>query len=238
MVLNDIIALVEEKCDGRSLGVAKHKRWAEIVRKEAARSAIAGGFHGIYFLYKEARVTGGSVASQARYEIPDDYVDDLSVWYDGIQLIKGDPGVIDVCAAEDIAGGYLPTWYTMRGMEFEISPTPGEAGKEIKLFYNALPEEITSTTDEATFHDYFLDQWANLHVYGMAEYAAGSLGGHQAAKLFRDRFNEEVARLTMHNRRFWLKGTKMRLMNWDEFVSKQRYLFPQFGGVYRTEETI
>ena len=238
MVLNDIISLVEEKCDGRSLGVAKHKRWCQLVRQEAARSAIAGGFHGIYFLYKEARVTGGSVIGQGRYEMPDDFVDDLSVWYDGVQLIKADPGVLDVTAEEDRAGSYLPTWYGMRGMEFDIMPAPGASGKEIKLFYNALPEEITSTTDEVTFHDYFMDNWANLHVFGMAEYAADSLGGYAAAKNFRDRFNEEVGRLTMHNRRFWLKGTKIRLMNWDEFTSKQRYLFPQFGGVYRTEETI
>jgi hypothetical protein len=238
MVLNDIIALVEEKCDGRSLGVAKHKRWAQLAREEAVRSAITGGFHGIYFLYKEAKVTGGSVLGQARYQIPDDYVDDLAVWYDGTQLIKGDPGVLDVTAEEDRAGSYLPTWYAMRGLEFDIMPTPGIAGKEIKLFYNAMPEEITSATDEATYHDYFMDNWANLHVFGMAEYAADSLGGYAAAKSFRDRFNEEISRLTINNRRFWIKGTKMRLQNWDEFASKQRYLFPQFGGVYRTEETI
>lgn len=238
MVLNDIIALVEEKCDGRSLGVAKHKRWAELVRKEAARSAIAGGFHGIYFLYKEAEVIGGSIALESRYAIPDDFVGDLSVWYDGIQLIKGDPGVLNVTTLNDCAGNYLPTWYDLRGMEFDIKPTPLEAGKQIKLFYHATPTEITSATDEATFSDYFMEHWPNLHVFGMAEYAADSLGGYAAAKSFRERFNEEVARLAIDNRRFWLKGVKMRLMNWDEFVNQQRYLFPQFGNVYRTQETI
>ena len=238
MVLNDLIALVEEKIDGRSLGVAKHKRWAELVRKEAARSAIAGGFHGLYFLYKEATVSGGSVADQSRYEIPDDYVQDLSLWYDGIPLIKGAPSVMNITAQDDIRGGYLPTWFDLRGMEFNIMPAPAEAGKEIKLFYNALPEEITSATDEVTYHDYFMDQWPNLHVFGMAEYAADSVGGYAAAKNFRDRFNEEITRLTLSNRRFWMQGTKIRLCNWDEFVAKQRYLFPQFGGIYRTQETI
>jgi len=238
MVLNDIIALVEEKCDGRSLGAAKHKRWAQLAREEAVRSAITGGFHGLYFLYKEAVVIGGSTSGISRYAIPEDYVDDLSVWYDGIQLIKGDPGVLDVCAEQDKSGSYLPTWYSMRGTEFDIIPTPGIAGKEIKLFYNAMPEEITSATDAETYHDYFMDNWANLHVFGMSEYAADSLGGYAAAKSFRDRFNEEVSRLTINNRRFWVKGTKMRLQNWDEFVSKQRYLFPQFGGVFRTQESI
>ena len=146
--------------------------------------------------------------------------------------------VMNVTAQDDIQGDYLPTWFDLRGMEFNIMPAPAEAGKEIKLFYNALPEEITSATDEVTYHDYFMDQWPNLHVFGMAEYAADSVGGYAAAKNFRDRFNEEVARLTMSNRRFWMQGTKIRLQNWDEFVTKQRYLFPQFGGIYRTQETI
>jgi hypothetical protein len=123
-------------------------------------------------------------------------------------------------------------------MEINISPAPHESGKEIKLFYNAMPEEIDANTDGSSFHDYFMDNWANLHVFGMAEYALDSLGAYEAGKAMRDRFNEEISRLTMNNRRFWLKGVKIRLQNWDEFVSKQRYLFPQFGGVYRTEETV
>jgi hypothetical protein len=235
MVLNDIISLVEEKCDGRSLGVAKHKRWADLVRKEAARSAITGGFHGLYFLYKEAVVTGGSTAEEPRYKIPDDFVDDLSVWYDKIALVKGDPGVLNITTADDIESGCLPTWYDLRGMELNIIPAPPVDGKEIKLFYNALPEEINANTDEASYKDFFMDHWANLHVFGMAEYALDSVGAYEAGKAMRDRFNEEITRLTMSNRRFWIKGVKIRLQNWDEFATKQRYLFPQFGGVYRIE---
>jgi len=234
MVLNDIISLVEEKCDGRSLGVAKHKRWADLVRKEAATTAVAQGFNGLYFLYKEAIVTGGSIAGQSRYELPDDFIDDLSVWYDGVGLVKGSPGVLDITAKDDVAFGSLPTWFDFRGLELNITPAPAVAGKEIKLFYNGLPETIDNVTDELTFHDYFLDNWSALHVYGMAEYALDSVGAYAVAKSFRARFTEEISRMAMKNRQFWMKGTKIRLMNWDEFESQQRYLFPQFGGVYRT----
>jgi hypothetical protein len=238
MVLNDIITLVEQKCDGRSLGAANHKMWADLVRKEAAQTAPAGGFHGLYFLYKEASVTGGSKANEGRYQLPDDFIDDLSVWYDGIQMVKAPPGVLNVTAVRDIAAGSLPTWYAFRGLELELVPPPPVAGKEIKLFYNGRPEAIVAGTDVATFHDYFMDNWANLHIFGMAEYALDSVGAYTAAKNFRDRFNEEVARLAMQNRRFWMKGTKMRLQNWDEFMSQQRHLFPQFGNVFRTEEIV
>ena len=63
MVLNDIFSLVESKCDGRTLSSANKLLWADIIRKEAAQTAIAGGFHGLYFLYKEAQVVGGSGAT-------------------------------------------------------------------------------------------------------------------------------------------------------------------------------
>jgi hypothetical protein len=238
MVLNDIIALVEEKTDGRSLGVAKHKVWADVVRKEAAQTAIVGGFHGIYFLYKEAVVTGGSLLNEPRYELPDDFIDDLSVWYDGIQLVKADPQVLNITTLEDVAGGYQPTWYDFRGLEINIIPAPPEAGKTISLFYNATPEAIVAGTDHLTFHDYFLDNWPMLHVYGMAEHALDSVGAYAAAQNFRKRFNDEIARLAMHNRRFWVKGSKMRLGNWDEFETQKRFLFPQFGNVYRQKESI
>jgi len=237
MVLNDIVTLVEQKCDGRSLGIANHKLWADIVRKEAAQTALAGGFHGLYFLYKEAVVTGGSIAAQARYELPDDFVTDLSVWYDGELLEKSSGKSLDVTAQADIAGGYLPSWYSMRGLEIEIAPPTPVAGKEIKMFYCALPEAIVTATDPAAFHDYFMDFWPMLHVYGMAEHALDSVGAYAAAKNFRDRFDREVGRLAMKNRQFWLQGIKIRYQNWDEFESQLRHVFPQFGNVFRQEES-
>jgi hypothetical protein len=232
MVLNDIISLVEEKCDGRSFGIAKHKRWADLVRSEVARSAFAAGFHGLYFLYKESDVIDGSTANQARYALPDDFVDDLSLWYDGIPIIKAAPGVMNIttgCSESQAppVNPDGPAWFVMRGMEFEFIPAPPDDGKRIALFYNGLPDPVTS----ADFTDYFMNQWSALHVYGMSEYALDSVGGYVQAQGFRKRFTDELQRLMLDNRRFWLKGTKMRLQNWDEFQEKERYLFPQFGNL-------
>lgn len=238
MVLNDIVTLVEQKCDGRSLGIANHKLWADVVRKEAAQTALANGFHGLYFLYKEAEVTGGSEAGERRYELPNDFVSDLSVWYDGELLTKADGQVLNVTAKADVDGGYLPSWYNFRGLDLEILPPPPVAGKQIKLFYCGLPESIVTATNSATFHDYFMDFWPMLHVYGMAEHALDSVGAYTAAKSFRSRFNDEIARLAIKNRQFWFAGSKMRLQNWDEFTDQRRHLFPQFGGVYRQAQEI
>jgi hypothetical protein len=236
MVLNDIFSLVEQKCDGRSLSSANKLLWADIIRKEAAQTAVAGGFNGLYFLYKEAQVTGGSDAGEPSYELPDDFVSDLSVWYDGKPLTKGPASVLNITAQADVAGGYLPTWFEMKGLSFDIVPTPAEAGKEIKLFYCSFPEVVTPTTDPLVFTDYFLEKWPMLHVYGMAEQALDSLGAYQAAGKMRDRYQAEIARLAMNNRRFWFQGSRMRFQNWDEFDSQKTHLFPQFGNVFRQTE--
>lgn len=240
MDLADVIALVEEKCDGRSLGIEKHRRWANLIRSRAANSVLAAGFHGLYFLYKEAIVTNGSEAGEPRYELPDDFLDDLSVWYDGVLLVKADPGVMDVTVRTpegQASTGCLPTWYDHRGLEINIIPTPEQDGKEIKLFYNGKPEVLTDQHQD-TFSDYFLENWTDLHVYGMAEYALQYVGAHQASKIYQDLKNSEIAALTLKNRQFWVKGVKIRFQNWDEFQDKQRYLFPQFGNLIRTEETV
>jgi hypothetical protein len=238
MFLNDIFSLVEQKCDGRSLSSASKLLWAEIIRKEAAQTAIAGGFNGLYFLYKEAQVTGGSEANEPSYELPDDFVSDLSVWYDGKPLAKGPASVLNITAQADVAGGYLPTWFEMKGMSFDIVPMPTEGGKSIKMFYCAFPEEVTPTTDPLTFRDYFIEKWPMLHVYGMTEHALDSLGAYKAASAMRDRYQAEISRLAMHNRRFWIQGSKIRYQNWDEFSNQKTHLFPQFGNVFRqTEES-
>ena len=231
MTFADIVALVEEKADGRSFGIAKHKRWADLVRSEVARNATASGFHGLYFLYKEADVIDGSVVGQARYALPDDYVDDLSLWYDGKLLVKAPPGVMNITtgvAESATPPSGEPTFFVLRGMELEMIPAPPEDGKSISMFYNGLPEPVA---DEA-HTDYFLNQWSALHVLGMAEYALDSVGGHKQAERFRDRFREEMGRLMLDNRRFWLKGTKTRLQNWDEHKEMMRFVFPQFGGAF------
>lgn len=230
MTFADIIALVEEKCDGRSLGSARHIRWANLVRNEVARNILAGGFHGLYFLYKEATVSGGSVAGQARYQLPDDFIDDLSVWFDGELMLKSDGPAMDITVGSDAAAntnGDAPIWVARRGREFEFLPTPPEAGKEIKLFYNGLPDEIVAEGST----DFFLTQYPQLHVLGMAEHALDYVGNYNQARAFRQRFLEEVQRLMLDNRRFWLKGVKVRFQNWDEFVERRHLVFPQFGNL-------
>lgn len=230
MTLADIIATVEEKCDGRSLTTARHLRWANMVRNEVARNILAGGFHGLYFLYKEATVSGGSVAGQARYKLPDDFIDDLSVWYDGDLMLRADGGVMNTTVGQSAlenTNGDGPIWAVMRGRELELLPTPPTAGKEIKLFYNGLPDELVNEGST----DYFLEQYPHVHILGMSEYALDYVGNYNQARAFRQRFLEEVQRLMLDNRRFWLKGVKIRVQNWDEFEERRHIVFPQFGNL-------
>lgn len=228
MIFSDIYSLVEEKCDGRSFGIAKHQRWADLVRSEVSHHALAGGFHGLYFLYKEADVIGGSIAGQARYALPDDYVDDLSLWYNGTSIIKAQPNIMNLTMGSDESSSKPsgePAWFVPRGLEFEFIPATPEDGKPIAMFYNGVPDSVVG----ADFTDYFMRMWSALHVFGMAEHALDSVGGYSEAKNFRQRFMDELQRLMMDNRRFWLKGTKIRLQNWDEYTDQKRFVFPQFS---------
>jgi|Deesub1362A_J573_1020465.scaffolds.fasta_scaffold00107_94 hypothetical protein len=228
ITFSDIISSVEEKGDGRSFSTSWHYRWANEVRRRVALDALAGGFHGLYFLYKEATVDGGSVAGQSRYGLPDDFIDDLNVWYDGTLLVKSPPGVIDIglgLPSNDSGLNVTPKWVTMRGREFEIRPIPTESGKEIRLFYNGLPEEIKDTS----FSDYFLTHFPDLHIYGMAFKMALYMKDMASAQAFKALFEEEKQSLILQNRRHYLKNAKMRFQSWDEFKDKKRIVFPQFN---------
>lgn len=226
---SSIVTQVEEKVDGRSFGTVKHQAWADTLRSGVAHNAFVGGFHGLYFLYKEATVRGGSVVGEGRVAVPDDFVDDLNVWYDGILLAKAAPGVLAITlgAPADITSSPSGDagWVAMAGLEFEIRPTPQEAGKEIKLFYNALPELVSGPA----FTDYFLDHFQDLHIYGMAEKAAQSVGATNLAREYGKYFQREAQALQLANRRWYLKGVKIRFQNWDEFEEQKKHVFPQFG---------
>jgi hypothetical protein len=220
----DIKAAVKELGDGRTFSSDENKRWIERVRKRVAMDFATSGFHGLFFLYKEATVEGGStIADPNRYAVPDDFIDDLNVFYDGTLLVKASAGLLDIAEAEE-SGATSPTWVTLVGQEFQIVPVPSEAGKEIKLLYNALPETITVDTQE----DYFMKHFPDLHIFGMGELMALRLGNVSLADRYRDDFDRERVQLRLHNVRHYTKNIRIRFQNWDEYTNIRHIVFPQF----------
>jgi len=221
---SDMKEEVEELCDGRSLSVTKQAKWANRVRTSVAMDFITSGFRGLYFLYKEATVQGGSIKDQSRYAIPDDFIDDLNIFYDKELLSKAPPGRLSLTLNIEATG--TPKWWRMMGVEFDLRPICAEAGKEILLFYNGLPDAITDSDD---FEDYFMKHFPDLHIFGMAEKAASFLNpsGKEALK-YEVRFEREKVKLTMHNRRYYFKHSKLRFYNFDEYQELKEKLWPQF----------
>lgn len=218
--------------DGRTFAADRQARWANSVRQGLATDPIVAGIRGFYFLYKEATVKDGSVAQQAKYAVPDDFVDDLNVFYNGTLLVKSPPGILDITqdtqSSDDSTSD--PQWVRLLGVEFELIPKPPETGDEIKLLYNGFPDEISSSNNDA-FTDYFLNHFFELHVYGMAEQMALEMGGSaniQFATIYGQKFQQEQQRLMLHNRRWHFKNAKLRLQNWDEYEEQKRIVFPQF----------
>jgi hypothetical protein len=222
MNFGDIKTSVEENLDGRSLAEAKHQRWIKRVRDRVAMNFPVAGFKGLYFLYKEATVSGGSVADQSKYAIPSDYIDDLRVFYDN-NLLTPAGGLLDI--TQDLTASGTPKWIQMKGNEFEIIPAPDTASKEIKLLYNGLPSTISSDNDE----DYFMKHFSDLHINGMSELGAKYLRDFQSAQQFKMDYLDDLKLLQLHNRRFYLKNARIRFHTWDEYEeAKKNFVFPQF----------
>lgn len=229
MKYSEIKTAVRELGDGRQFSATEYDGWIERVRKRVAMDFITSGFHGLYFLYKEGTVDGGcTVTDPNRYAIPDDFIDDLNVFFDGGLLVKAPAGVIDVANEENPGGGAtLPTWIRMLGVEFEVVPAPTTAGKEIKLLYNGLPDTVNQDNQE----DYFMKHFPDLHIFGMAELMALRLGNVALADRYKGDYDNERVQLRLHNVRHYLKNTKIRFQNWDEYQTIKTVVFPQFVNV-------
>jgi hypothetical protein len=220
----NIKSSVELFGDGRTFGVSDHALWANHLRKDVAMDSNIAGFNGLYFLYKEATVQNGSVVSQAKYAIPDDFIGHLFVFYDNTLLTEIPKKQLSVTQQNPSDG--TPKWVHTLGLEFELVPAADTAAKEIKLLYCGLPSDIPSSANN-DYTDYFLNHWPNLHIFGMAEQAWLYMGNTTKAQLYANKTAEQKANLTIHNRMHWFKNARLRFFNWDEYTDYKTTLFPQ-----------
>ena len=220
----DTKTTVEQFGDGGTFSEDKHALWANNLRRDIVMDFDIAGLNGLYFLYKEATVQDGSVESQAKYAVPDDFIDHLQVFYDNALLTDVPKKLLGITQANPDDG--TPTWINLLGLEFELVPAPDTAAKEIKLLYNGLPSSVPSAgTDSYT--DYFLNHWSSLHIFGMAEQLWEYLGGMNKAAYYGQKKEREARKLMLHNRAHWMKNANLRFMNWDEYTNYKRTVFPQ-----------
>lgn len=222
MKFSDIKESVTEYADGRIFSDAKHKRWIKRVRESTAMDAVTRGFYGFYFLYKEATVKGGTVADEPKYAMPSDFIADLQIFLDKVYIPKTPPGVMDITQTRGSSG--TVKWFRNRGVCFELIPAPDEAGKEVLLLYNGMPDNIENNDQE----DYFMKHFPDLHIFGMAEMACRSVGLKQAAAECKGDYFNERKNLWAHNTMHHIQNARLRFQNWDEYTAKKTIVFPQF----------
>lgn len=225
VLFSEIKSRVNELGDGRTFSEEKQASWANSIRKDVAMNYEIGGIYGIYFLFKEATVKGGSKKDEPRYAIPTDYIDHLNVFYAGKLLTDSPPKTINI--VQDQAQVGTPEWVRILGVEFDIRPIPDTTGEEIKLLFNGLPAEVPSTENN-NFTDYFLNHFPDLHIFGMAEWMALSIGATKLSQTYGNKYMREQKKLQLHNRRHWIKNARIRYQNWDEYSEAKRTLFPHF----------
>ncbi len=224
MTFNEIRSLVEEKADGRSFPDAKHQAWIKAVRSDVAEDPAVSGFGGLFFLFKEATVIGGTIIGQGEYELPDDYVGDLTVFLDSTYLPKVPDELMDRIHDRDYGNGPAQ-WWRARGTFLDIIPKPEEAGLEIRLLYYGTPDIITTLTQE----DYFMRHYPMIHVYGMAAHAIEYLGENQRREnQYQTKYEHEKMKLAYANRRHKMAHNLLRFQSWDEYEEKRQIFFPQF----------
>jgi len=224
MKFSDIKLSVEELADGRVLDSDKQKRWIKRVRNDdAAMDPQIRGFDGLYFLYKEAEVEGGSKANEPRYAMPNDYIIGLNVFYNEKLLLPAPPRLLDITVDKDETAE-IPTWVRLMGTEFDIRPIPEKAGDTILLLYCGMPDVITSNDTE----DYFMAHFANYHIFGMGTYANLNYRNKTMADYCRGLFEKERTKLMLHNRNHYINNIHIRFQNFDEYQEKRTILYPQF----------
>lgn len=215
---------VKELGDGRTFTDTQQASWANSVRKSIAQNYEIVGFNGLYFLFKEATVKGGSVKDQARYAIPTDYISHLNVFYDDVCLTDGPPKSFS--QVRDLTETGTPEWVRMMGLEFELIPIPDKKGDPIKLLFHGFASNIpTSSNDDTT--DFFLDHWPDLHIFGMGKLACQSIGKITMARECGNDYMREQKALQIHNRQHWIGNARVRYTNWDEYQDFKRLVFPQ-----------
>jgi len=116
-------------------------------------------------LFKYWDVTGGSVASQAEYQLPVDCLDVYEVrWGSGSAETKLDPydweDLANISATWWTSGG-TPTHYFMREDLLGLYPYPTGNATRIRIYGHERPDELSADGDVTPIPDRF--QWALVY---------------------------------------------------------------------------
>lgn len=209
--------------------------WIDTVRKEVPVDFEIVGDKGLYFLYHfGTTIEGGSIkydpeTGEGRfYGLPPDYISHETIWYDGRKLISAltSQKASEYLLANRVPSAGTPTFYVIRGLEFELIPPPDVAGKEIAIDYYAMPTTITQDTPD-TFEDEFMRLFPHVHYYGASLHGAKYLGNDRLIALLSGDYRKALADLRIYNRMRWLKGTHPRLGELREVEFLHEILYPK-----------
>jgi len=180
------------------------------------RQSIATKYKFSYY-YWEA--TLNTVAGSAYYPLPSDYLDHFTVFVGDTKLsrysMQNFDENISSAASSEIAsntGSGQPQFYVLRGMQFQLYPTPDNA-YEINLRYYAKPEVFTASADYDHVSNLYPDTVQFGATYRGAMWAEDSTNIERYKELFIASLQEMIT----NEKEKELGDAHYRLKTWRDF---------------------
>lgn len=204
-----------------AMSASKVGKWVNDVRLDIATKYKFG------YYYWEA--TLDTVAGSAYYPMPSDYLDHFSVFVGDSKLQRYSLQNFDESISSASSGAISahtasgqPYYYVVRGMQFQLYPTPDQAF-QINLRYYSRPTTFTASAD----FDHVSNQYPDAIIFGAtfrgALWAEDKYNEQRYTELYASKIQEMIA----NEKEKELGDAHFRLKTWRDFQ------IGQFGNMMR-----
>jgi hypothetical protein len=223
MIYSDLQDRVASYLDRSDL-TTKIQGWIDDARKDLA---LKWPFK---YLYVES--TTSTVANQATYALPDDYLGHLNVWCGSKKLVRLSTQEADNLAVTDIDASAIvrnltfesgttvsiadaagaPDYYIDKGMEFDLYPTP-DAAYTLTIKYYAQPTTFVSGSE----YDYISTFHFEAIIWGAALRGAMFLDDKEKLTSFGQAYDSAIQEMVQREKMFEKQDQVFRLRDWRDF---------------------
>lgn len=182
------------------------------------------------YLYVES--TASTIANQATYALPDDYLGHLNVWCGNKKLARLTTAEADDLAGTDVdatavvrtltfesgttvsiaAASGPPDYYIDKGMEFDLYPVPN-AVYTLTIKYYAQPATFTANSD----YDYISTFHFEAIIWGASVRGAMFLDDKEKLAAFGKAYDAAIQEMVQRERMFEKQDQHFRLRDWRDY---------------------
>lgn len=169
------------------------------------------------FYYYEATVD--TVAASAVYPLPSDYLDHFTIFCGDTKLSKFSPQNFDENISSSATGEVAsntasgrPVYYIIRGMNFQIYPTPDDA-YELLLRYYAKPDAFTASDDT----DHVSNLYPDAIINGATARGAIILEDMYNEQRYEQKYTKMLGEMISNEKEKEQGDAHFRLKSWKDF---------------------